>query len=74
MNNAIYTDVKTPHRVRYNGKLRCVYARQDWEGNFIRFVVHLTKAEVLARQKKYLPAQVGVANWFEVYEHNFSVD
>jgi hypothetical protein len=65
MNNALYKDHPTSHRVLVSNKLRVVYARMDWEGNFVRYVVQRTKAEIKKIQDSYLPAKVGVKDWDE---------
>ena len=72
MNNALFQDKPTQHRVLISNVRRVVHARYDWEGTFVRFVVKRTPAEMEAARKSYLPAKVGVLSWFEVFEHNFS--
>lgn len=71
MKGPLYFDTPTAHRVRFGGKPRVVHARHDWEGRFVRFVVHRTKAEIEAARKPYLPARVGIVDWFQVYEYEF---
>lgn len=71
MDNVLYKDTPTRHRVRLNGRPRVVHERRDWDGVFAGFVVHRTAAEVKKIQDSYLPARVGVCGWFRVYEHYF---
>lgn len=71
MSNALFTDEPTSHRIPRGNRKAVVYARYDWMGNFIRFVAHLTPAELRAEQAKYLPARVGIVGWYEVYEWQF---
>lgn len=71
MNNCLFKDTPTAHRVRVGNKTRTVYARHDHEGRFVRWVVQKTKKEVQAEEKKYLPLVVGVQDWYETYPHFF---
>jgi hypothetical protein len=71
MDNVLYQDRPTNHRVLIGNKKRVVHARHDWEGRFVRFVVQRTKGEMEAERKSYLPAKVGIKSWFEVFEYNF---
>jgi len=71
MNNALFKDTPTHHRCLIGNVRRVVHARHDWEGNFVRFVVHRTAAEMEKERKSYLPAKVGIMTWFEVTEINF---
>ena len=72
MNNVLYKDIPTNHRVLIGNRKRVVYARHDWEGQFVRFVIHKTQAEMETARKKYLPAKVGIPSWFQVWEYNFA--
>lgn len=72
MNNALFKDTPTSHRVLDGGRLRVVYARHDWEGNFVRFVVLRTEAEVEKIRKSYGRLKIGIPTWYEVWEHNFA--
>lgn len=72
MNNALFKDTPTKHRVLMGKARRVVHARHDHEGNFVRFVVLRTPAEITTARKAYLPAKVGIVGWFEVWEHNFA--
>lgn len=72
MNNSLYKDTPTSHRVLIGNRYRTVHARYDWEGLFVRFVVHKTPSEIESERKSYLPARVGIKKWFEVWEHNFA--
>ncbi len=71
MHGPLYFDTPTTHRVVVGGRARVVHARHDWEGTFVRFVVHRTPGEMEAARRSYLPAKVGIVNWYEVYTHNF---
>lgn len=71
MNGPLYFDKPTAHRVLVRGKPRVVHERTDWEGRFVRYVVQRTKGEIEAARKAYLPAKVGVTDWYEVFPHNF---
>ena len=73
MNNALFQDKPTAHRVLMSNQKRVVYARYDHEGNFVRHVAHRTAAEIEAERKSYLPAKIGILTWFEVFEHNWSI-
>lgn len=73
MANSLYKDTPTRHRVLIGNRRRVVYARHDWEGTFIRYVVHKTPVEMESAGKSYLPAKVGIRPWFQVWEHNFAV-
>lgn len=72
MHNALFKDTPTDRRVTRGGRRRIVHARHDWEGNFVRYVVHKTPGEMQAARKSYLPAKVGVSDWYQVYEHEFA--
>lgn len=72
MHNALFQDKPTAHRVLLGNVRRVVHARHDHEGNFVRFVVLRTQAEMAAAARQYLPAKVGIPTWFEVYPHNFA--
>lgn len=72
MNGPLFFDTPTAHRCLISGVRRVVHARHDHEGNFVRFVVLRTQAEIDRAQKAYLPARMGIASWFEVLEHNFT--
>lgn len=72
MNNALFQDRPTGHSVLLGNARRVVHARYDHEGNFVRFVVLRTRAEMEAAARQYLPAKVGILTWFEVYPHNFA--
>ena len=71
MNNCLFKDTPTAHRIRSGNKTKVVYARHDHEGRFVRFVVQKTKAEVKKEQAQYLPLIVGVCEWYETYPHFF---
>ncbi|MDE2095722.1 MAG: hypothetical protein KGL39_00565 [Patescibacteria group bacterium] len=72
MNNVLFRDKETSHRVFFGNVRRKVFARYDYEGNFVHFVIHRTAVELRAAQKAYGVAKVGIASWFEIFEHNFS--
>ena len=72
MKTALYEDKPTHHRVLIGNRRRVVHARYDWEGTFVRYVIHKTPAEMEAARKSYLPAKVGIVSWFQVWEHNFA--
>ena len=66
----LFEDTPTKHRVRRNDKKRVVYARYDWQGNFVRYVLPRTKAELAALRKEYGPS-VNLQTWYEVHEEEF---
>lgn len=68
---SLYYSKRTSHRVLISGKKRVVYARYDWEGNFVRHFVKRTASEMEKARREYLPAKVGIASWFEVLPHSF---
>ena len=73
METVLFKDKKTSHRVIIGGMRRVVHARYDHEGNFVRFVVLLTKHELDCLRKSYLPARVDIKEeWIEVFEDNFT--
>ena len=63
----LFTDIPTQHRVIRDGRKRVVFARHDWEGNFLRYVTHVSKAERDRRRaKEYRGAAVGLPSWTNV--------
>lgn len=66
----LFEDVPTKHRVRRNDKKRVVFARYDWQGNFVRYIVKRTKADLAALRKEY-GRSVNLQSWAEVYEDEF---
>lgn len=61
--NYLFTDIRT--NARYHGHI--IYARYDWEGNFMRYIVNRKRHEI-ERIKQELGKHVGVTSWFEVYQ------
>lgn len=72
MNCPLFKDNPTSNRVLISNVRRVVYARYDHEGNFVRYVIQRTEAEMNRERKSYAPAKVGILSWMEVYPHNFS--
>lgn len=66
MNNSLFTDTTTHHRIRRGNRSVTVYARTDWEGNFVRYVARYTPAEISKLVKSYGGAKVGILPTFEV--------
>jgi menaquinone-dependent protoporphyrinogen IX oxidase len=69
--NALFTDKPTTHYILIGNRKRKVYARYNWDNTFIRFVVKRTKQEIEKERNKYLPANVGILPWYEVFDYQF---
>lgn len=71
LRNQLFTDTPTSYRILVNDRPRVVLARHDFNGDFVRFVVHRTPAEINKEQNKYLPARVGIRPTYEVHPWEF---